>query len=1138
MKKNLYQSLITLFLLTSVITYGQTSSGKFASIKNKLDEIVLQKNNRLALPEYLRLVTETNTLIDLEIKEYKEIGPNVCYYGTLADLTNSSFRFVIADNDLGGIILDRSKQQAYTISTNAGNVYVMSTDINNVVCTQYESSPSALRVSAVPPSTSAIYKLQSNPASKSVAYLDFDGELVSGTLWANGDTINALPGNFTEADIQGIFDLVSEDYAAFNINITTDLSVYQAATKTSRMRCIFTPTNTASPGSGGVAYINSFAWGDGIPCWVFNSGVKAAGEAASHELGHTVGLSHDGRTTPKEDYFAGQGNWGPIMGASYSRSVVHWSIGEYNYANNKQDDLNIISTKNGFAYKTDDYGNTIATASTLVVETSGSVLAANNKGLIEKRTDLDIFKFVSVGGTVSFTANPATNHPNLDIKLDLMDAQGTVLATSNTSTLAASLSYTLAAGTYYLSIDGVGAGDPAATGYSDYCSIGVYSISGTIPITPPTNLTPNVTITSPASGAAFEAPASILITATAQDLDGTITKVEFYNGTTKLGEDLTSPYEYTWNNVAIGTYSITAKATDNQTAVTTSSIVSVVVKKAICKIAATQVVGDLIIGTKGSYNSSGYTKEFAFDQDSSTYFDSPNVSGSWVGLDMNGIYKITGIRYYPRISYGSRMNGGKFQGSNTADFSSGVVDLATISTTPVVEWNCITVTNTNSFKYVRYLSPNNSQGNVGEIEFYGTKVANLDPAVKITTPINKSTVIITQTVTVEVAANDPDGTITKVELYNDTLKLGEDLTSPYQFTVIMDASKKWKFVAKATDNVFEYTLSDTVFVSAKRPICKNNGAWVKTYTILGTTGSLNSSGNTRDKVFDKDSTTYFESPTASNSWVGLDLGSTKNITGVRFYPRLDYEKRMINGRFQIATNATFTQGVVNIDTILQVYNDEWNCIEFPKVYTNRYIRYLSSTSSYCNIAELQVYLQNVAPTASIVAPISTFNSIPASINLNVTAADADGTIKTVDLYENNVKIASLTLTNGAVTYNKTATTTGVYNYYVIVTDDAGVSTTSATVKVTVNSVTSLDDFLLSDEVVRVSPNPAQDNLSIQSKKEITNSVLIDAQGKEMQYYNDDSRELRIPEYIKNGLYNLCINFKDGEKKNFKLLIAR
>jgi hypothetical protein len=272
--------------------------------------------------------------------------------------------------------------------------------------------------------------------------------------------------------------------------------------------------------------------------------------------------------------------------------------------------------------------------------------------------------------------------------------------------------------------------------------------------------------------------------------------------------------------------------------------------------------------------------------------------------------------------------------------------------------------------------------------------------------------------------------------------------------------------------------------------------------------------------------------------VGLDLGSTKNIVGVRFYPRLDYERRMINGRFQIATNATFTQGVVNIDTILQVYNDEWHCIEFPKVYANRYIRYLSSTSSYCNIAELQVYLQNAAPTANISAPISTFNSIPASINLNVTAADADGTIKTVDLYENNVKIASLTLTNGAVTYNKTATTTGVYNYYVIVTDDAGVSTTSATAKVTVNTVTSIDDFLLSDDMVRLSPNPAQDNLIIQSKKEIVRSTLIDAQGKELCSYNDESRELRIPEYIKNGLYNFCINFKDGEKRNFKLLIAR
>lgn len=75
--------------------------------------------------------------------------------------------------------------------------------------------------------------------------------------------------------------------------------------------------------------------------------------------------------------------------------------------------------------------------------------------------------------------------------------------------------------------------------------------------------TPTVTLTAPANNAIFTAPATINLTATATDPNGTISKVEFYNGTTKIGEDLTSPYAFSWTSVAAGSYTITAVATDN-----------------------------------------------------------------------------------------------------------------------------------------------------------------------------------------------------------------------------------------------------------------------------------------------------------------------------------------------------------------------------------------------------------------------------------------------------------------------------------------------------------------------------------------------------------------------------------------------
>jgi poly(3-hydroxybutyrate) depolymerase len=84
-----------------------------------------------------------------------------------------------------------------------------------------------------------------------------------------------------------------------------------------------------------------------------------------------------------------------------------------------------------------------------------------------------------------------------------------------------------------------------------------------------------VALTSPVANATFTAPASITFNATATKTGGSITKVEFYNGTTKLGEDATSPYSYSWTNVVAGTYSITAVATDNSGSKTTSTAVSI-----------------------------------------------------------------------------------------------------------------------------------------------------------------------------------------------------------------------------------------------------------------------------------------------------------------------------------------------------------------------------------------------------------------------------------------------------------------------------------------------------------------------------------------------------------------------------------
>jgi hypothetical protein len=105
-----------------------------------------------------------------------------------------------------------------------------------------------------------------------------------------------------------------------------------------------------------------------------------------------------------------------------------------------------------------------------------------------------------------------------------------------------------------------------------YDNLGAQTSSASRTITIGNNVSPLVSLTSPGNGAQFTAPASMTIAATASDNDGSVTQVEFYNGTTLIGTDTTSPYSFSWTGVAAGSYALTAVARDNLGAMTVSSV--------------------------------------------------------------------------------------------------------------------------------------------------------------------------------------------------------------------------------------------------------------------------------------------------------------------------------------------------------------------------------------------------------------------------------------------------------------------------------------------------------------------------------------------------------------------------------------
>lgn len=88
---------------------------------------------------------------------------------------------------------------------------------------------------------------------------------------------------------------------------------------------------------------------------------------------------------------------------------------------------------------------------------------------------------------------------------------------------------------------------------------------------------PSVTLDSPVSGSVYLSPATIQLAATASDADGNVLRVEFYNGGTKIGEDTTAPYEFTWTGVATGSYALSVLATDDSGLVTLSNPATITV---------------------------------------------------------------------------------------------------------------------------------------------------------------------------------------------------------------------------------------------------------------------------------------------------------------------------------------------------------------------------------------------------------------------------------------------------------------------------------------------------------------------------------------------------------------------------------
>ncbi|MDR1290119.1 MAG: fibronectin type III domain-containing protein, partial [Planctomycetaceae bacterium] len=456
-----------------------------------------------------------------------------------------------------GTISDRnvSRKRKLTIESlesrellSASSFSQLSSDLDDlyspVICAPVvDSTPSyvansntAGQVSQAPPAPlSETFNLNSKPDSNFTIYLDFTGHVTSGTPWNEGFrdfetpvfSLDADP-NFSDDEltmIQYIWQRVSEDFMPFDVNVTTAEPALNYLTKDS-------PTNDTDghwgvrvaiggsyndwlgDGAGGIAYLGSFSWETDTPCFVFLDGTgydeKGIAEAASHEVGHTLGLSHDGYYG--DEYYSEANGWAPIMGAGYYSDVVQWSKGDYTGNTNTEDDLAIISGEitndftgmfggNGFTYRQDDHGNSFQ----LATELPTSQDSFSVTGIVERNTDVDYFVIDLVSDSViNLDIISGSRDANLDILAKIYNSDGNVIETfDEQNTLHANFAnLTLGMGVYYLSIEGTGREQVSGTmiGYTDYGSLGSYRIDVSItresePLDAPTLVVTGVTTT-------------------------------------------------------------------------------------------------------------------------------------------------------------------------------------------------------------------------------------------------------------------------------------------------------------------------------------------------------------------------------------------------------------------------------------------------------------------------------------------------------------------------------------------------------------------------------------------------------------------------------------------------------------------
>ncbi len=556
------------------------------------------------------------------------------------------------------------------------------------------------------------------------------------------------------------------------------------------------------------------------------------------------------------------------------------------------------------------------------------------------------------------------------------------------------------------------------------------------------NIPPIVKITQPLNNAVFAPGSVISIKADANDPDGSVTKVEFYNGATKLGEDLTAPYSYDWSDVKEGTYTIKVVATDNG-GKTTSSTITVVVKNTL----------PVVTITKPANNSS-------------------SAAGKVINIEANATDNdgtITKVEFYYTIN-----------NKDTILIGSSTASPYQISWTPL---------STGTYKLIAKATDNN--GGFSQTAITVT-VTNTLPTVSIVAPSNNSSFPFATDVELKVNAADADGTITKVEYFNGATKIGESTTTPYSYSWKNIPLGTYAITAKVTDNIggtatslpIQFSITNTPpVVNITAPL--NNAKFSPGSNITIEATATDEDGIISKVEFFYNNTNLIGSDNTapySINWTNVPEGSytitaratdnagttatkTINITVVNNLPTVKITSPANLSVYETGADIEITAEALDSDgsiskvvfyngtTILGEdltgpYSYEWKNVQ-NGTYSITAVAYdnLGKQNVSAAIKIVVNVTTNIPPDVTIINPVDSQTLTPGNINFEVNATDVDGNVVLVELFNGGLKIGEST--TQPYTFNWTNLTEGDYVITAKATDNDNETTTSAPISVTI-----------------------------------------------------------------------------------------